>query len=869
MAPLTFRNGISIALLVIYLPILLLAAFLSKRHGFGRSSGWIYLVLFCFFLMFRSRISSQKPGEELYAHFKANFGNVLGASTAGTSSGDSSLDAVVSDPSNLESYLQLHGICKLAGGILRTHARLAEYNTSQSSRRPADTKNRDGKWVGDSFVDANMRWGRADDGLCSISASLVASELSPSANLQPTQLQPQQQSYAPAIFMHQHPGYETMDLNDFLIHDSSRIASLDLNRQHQSPTVSRQSKQLEMSVTPPPTSAEKSSFHAVLNAPTAMIKHIDETPVTYLNKGQTYLLSIVDTTPIHPVLIGSRYRTSVRISFDDEQQRQRPATCWQLWKEGRGTDKAHQRGGKLRAVEYVEASQPADSDEKPSRVELDIASLDGFSVIWTPEVNGLMECSIVLRFNFVSTDFSHFKGIELYDCAPERKSGTSGCLLLFPTRPRSPTVKLKQQITQSETGMKGVSEHKRIGFISKPALSQRAGKVQKHKLSRPLSSASSAADARLLLEEDLHLRLRQQQDIFTSTRPVSILHLRGAEQDDPDLHPVALPGKHWDLMRVNSQEGGAGHQRRIGRSSTADSSSLVSSSHGSVCIQSREMIGTSIPGSFAQWTEDHIMLGAKVQGSIRQQLASSPGQVMKIPKIDDAGSLNGWIGVLGVDADYRPPAERPIKSVACFYVLYRDPASRDKQQYYRADLVTGIAAKWNIESTRILQVIHVPPGDVEVEMDDDIVREMLEGQDVQMEVSKVAASKSPVKCEWEMAVDGEEGIIDSATQDDAYTEGYEIWGRIIKRRTSYSETGKGQPARVRPNSRAKKPNGWFGSGVARCVHVQGSWYGGWGRAGSVWGMLLLAFLSNVGRDRRELEWILLTNQVGTTGVIGT
>ncbi|OBT48967.1 hypothetical protein VE00_00669 [Pseudogymnoascus sp. WSF 3629] len=47
MTPLTFRNGISIALLVLYTPLLLLGAFLSKRHGFGRSSGWIFLVLFC------------------------------------------------------------------------------------------------------------------------------------------------------------------------------------------------------------------------------------------------------------------------------------------------------------------------------------------------------------------------------------------------------------------------------------------------------------------------------------------------------------------------------------------------------------------------------------------------------------------------------------------------------------------------------------------------------------------------------------------------------------------------------------------------------------------------------------------------------
>ena len=84
----------------------------------------------------------------------------------------------------------------------------------------------------------------------------------------------------------------------------------------------------------------------------------------------------------------------------------------------------------------------------------------------------------------------------------------------------------------------------------------------------------------------------------------------------------------------------------------------------------------------------------------------------------------------------------------------------------------------------------------------------------------------------------------------------------VKHRTSYSEIDKGQPARVRPDSRGQKAEWMSGSAAARCL--QGLWYGGWGRAGDVWRTLLLAFLSSAGRDGLELEWILLTNQVGTT-----
>jgi hypothetical protein len=44
---LTYRDGVSIAELVIYFPSLAVALFLSFRHGFGRNSGWLYLIIFC------------------------------------------------------------------------------------------------------------------------------------------------------------------------------------------------------------------------------------------------------------------------------------------------------------------------------------------------------------------------------------------------------------------------------------------------------------------------------------------------------------------------------------------------------------------------------------------------------------------------------------------------------------------------------------------------------------------------------------------------------------------------------------------------------------------------------------------------------
>jgi len=172
------------------------------------------------------------------------------------------------------------------------------------------------------------------------------------------------------------------------------------------------------------------------------------------------------------------------------------------------------------------------------------------------------------------------------------------------------------------------------------------------------------------------------------------------------------------------------------------------------------------------------------QGPNVQQLASPPDQLTKIAKTDDAGSLSGWIEALGVDSSYRPPVERLVRPIACFYVLHRDPSQPAKPEYYRAiylmqrtlkDFTSSIAAKWNIEPTKIVRTLHVLDRGLEVEVDDDVIRELSEGQDMVLEISRADPSASPLKREWDMAVDI---TADSAsagpTQSVVHTDGYDL-----------------------------------------------------------------------------------------------
>ena len=233
---------------------------------------------------------------------------------------------------------------------------------------------------------------------------------------------PQQPTFAPSSFVHHDTGYETMDHEDTLGAEGTveRMGSIGAAFHSQSPQqidfapVQPTPAQYQMSSsTAVPAAAAKFRFFCTLHASTAMIKQADEIPVTYLNKGQVYTISIKDTSSPLPAVPGTKYRTFIRISFEDEQQRQNPKACWTLWKDGRGISEAHQRGGRLQAVEHVEAgAQPAESDDRKTRIELESSSFDGFCVTWTPGANCAAECTINVRFNFLSTDFSHSKGVK-------------------------------------------------------------------------------------------------------------------------------------------------------------------------------------------------------------------------------------------------------------------------------------------------------------------------------------------------------------------------------------------------------------------------------------------------------------------------
>ena len=497
-----------------------------------------------------------------------------------------------------------------------------------------------------------------------------------------------------------------------------------------------------------------------------MTRTSDEIPVTYLNKGQAYTMSIVDSSPTVSPPSAARYRTTIRISFEDEQQRQRPSACWQLWKEGRGLAESHHRNGKLQAVEYVDPHPGAEDDPRRPRIELESASFDSFVVTWSPPITtGSSECAIAVRFNFLSTDFSHSKGVKgipvrlcaktqlISPATPQSDGEVCYCKVkLFrdhgAERKLSNDVahvkksidKLKQQISQAESGIKEFGKRKRTGSMIGKGL-ERPSKLAKHK--RTWSVSSGGSTGRNSMEDDLHQKLAAVQDMFTSTRPVSVLYLRGLEGDDPDAYPVTLPGEPEDLTKVAA----------IRRQSMEHSP--AASSLGSPAPATQPLPDVRPSQTFSR------------SNTIRSQDWSStvdttfamPSIPLKVQKIDDSMD---WIRATGVDPSYEPLPEQRARPAACFYVLGRNLPSGDAGDCHRAvylmertlvGFIRSISAKLDMVDSRVQRCIRVNPKGLKIVVDDDVIRELPEGQDMVVEFNNLSSSGSAKEEETTGGVD--------------------------------------------------------------------------------------------------------------------
>lgn len=302
----------------------------------------------------------------------------------------------------------------------------------------------------------------------------------------------------------------------------------------------------------------------VLHASTAMIREKNEAPMTYLNRGKIYLLSVVDKARPTMHTQNIIYRTSIRVLFGEGEQRSDPVAYWEIWKRNRGSSKGYNRTGNYQAIEYVDPTEVINGDGQ-QQMGLESTALNGFTV--TCEVkptssncdaSGRVEYIIPIRLNILSTDFSFSKGVKgiplrLYAKSEPVEptvldSHTTGnkwearfCnIKIF--RDHGAERKLANDMARVNAKIREIQE--KISDIELGGFDLRGRESFSHdgrrstRLGRPAISQQVPSYQRM--KNELYRKMAVLRDMLASTLSVSPLYLSADEEDDVGLCLLSL-----------------------------------------------------------------------------------------------------------------------------------------------------------------------------------------------------------------------------------------------------------------------------------------------------------------------------------------
>lgn len=129
-------------------------------------------------------------------------------------------------------------------------------------------------------------------------------------------------------------------------------------------------------------------------ASTAVKKKHDEQTVTYLNRGQAYLMDLSACQEPSPYSTGTMTST-LSIAFHEPSHRQIAESYWKYWISQQENPK------EARAIDL-------DSNQTTGIYNIRLVSFDRVSFDW----HSRFGAKVYVRFNCLSTDFSRIKGVK-------------------------------------------------------------------------------------------------------------------------------------------------------------------------------------------------------------------------------------------------------------------------------------------------------------------------------------------------------------------------------------------------------------------------------------------------------------------------
>ncbi|KAJ5096693.1 hypothetical protein N7456_007414 [Penicillium angulare] len=463
-------------------------------------------------------------------------------------------------------------------------------------------------------------------------------------------------------------------------------------------------------------------YQVSLNTPTAMIQSSSDVPITYLNKSQIYPLTILDSKPFLTQSVPTHYRTSIRITFDTTEHASNPTSCWSLWKASSAND-IPRKGRSMNAVELVDLSQ---SEGGTTNFHLDKASLDGFSIKWFTHSSGISACTLGIRFNFLSTDFSYSKGVKGSPLRLLAKTET-----ITPDIPELSYCKVKvfrdhgaeRKMFTDVSRLKRAIERRKEDYLK--ALEGGGENLGKRKRgSRIVDTNNQDYDAEraVNLQRELDAELADMNRAFSSNLPISEFCLPGDVKDDPDFFPIQLSQEETKIPPTMPKPS----INNLTPPSTLDSKSMSRNLSRSPNTQRTPQSTGEDTARSASSNEAPNHSGSKISSENAPVGTRVPTERQVSSKHEGATGESG-------------SGDKPT----CFYIRFGH--EKKLEDFHTAlflsertvhNLKTNISLKRNFSADVEVQLFQVKEKGLKVQIDDDVVQRIPNNQVMSAEISQ-------------------------------------------------------------------------------------------------------------------------------------
>lgn len=390
--------------------------------------------------------------------------------------------------------------------------------------------------------------------------------------------------------------------------------------------------------------------------------------ITYLDRDQAYLISISDSAPRPGGISPVKYRTSIQVSFETDEQRRQSAYHWNLWQSSHLSKDGTTASTPLKALEFAPSSAAFTAINQNVDVHLEESAVDRFTFTWTTMPSERPQCQVAASFHFVSTDFSQAKGVKgvslrlsaltreitLASTEEHRDSQISHCLIKVY---RNHGAERKTAIDSKQVGKK-ITKVKHQIANQENALRAKAKRDQPK---RQKLSEDSSSQPRLPVDHMLVVELERLKMVESRPRIPTAFHLRGEPEDYSPRYTFTFKEDPNDFLKSPTDQLG---ENTSFLSMPWDNRNEIT--HPDL-PPSKPFVSTNLPEK-SQTNESSTFeraLGmASPISNPTLHSTPTPSLVQAVQERKHTVKPVRWIKVIDADASYRSPEPLPPKAGA-------------------------------------------------------------------------------------------------------------------------------------------------------------------------------------------------------------